>query len=72
MSSIYFERVIPMLWATRHNARIDRCSTAWLIKRSIDKKTQFSADRKLAYAHALFDVGISGSKYPWHIETEEG
>jgi len=30
-----------MLWATRHNPHVDRCSSAWLIKRFIDKKARF-------------------------------
>jgi hypothetical protein len=31
-----------MLWVTRHNPHVDRCSTAWLIKRFIDKKARFA------------------------------
>ena len=30
-----------MLWVTRHNPHVDRCSSAWLIKRFIDKKAKF-------------------------------
>ncbi len=30
-----------MLWVTRHNPHVDRCASAWLIKRFIDKKARF-------------------------------
>jgi hypothetical protein len=30
-----------MLWVTRHNPHVDRCASAWLIKRFIDKKAKF-------------------------------
>jgi len=30
-----------MLWVTRHNPHVDRCASAWLIKRFIDKKAVF-------------------------------
>jgi hypothetical protein len=30
-----------MLWVTRHNPHVDRCSSAWLIKRFIGKKAKF-------------------------------
>jgi len=31
-----------MLWVTRHNPHVDRCASAWLIKRFIDKKARFA------------------------------
>ncbi len=31
-----------MLWVTRHNPHVDRCASAWLIKRFIDKKAKFA------------------------------
>jgi hypothetical protein len=31
-----------MLWVTRHYPHVDRCSSAWLIKRFIDKKARFA------------------------------
>jgi hypothetical protein len=31
-----------MRWVTRHNPHVDRCASAWLIKRFIDKKAKFS------------------------------
>jgi hypothetical protein len=31
-----------MLWVTRHNPHVDRCTSAWLIKRFIDKKARFA------------------------------
>jgi hypothetical protein len=31
-----------MLWVTRHNPHVDRCCSAWLIKRFIDKKARFT------------------------------
>jgi len=31
-----------MLWVTRHNPHVDRCASAWLIKRYIDKKAEFA------------------------------
>ncbi len=30
-----------MLWVTRQNPHVDRCASAWLIKRFIDKKAEF-------------------------------
>jgi len=30
-----------MLWVTRHNPHVDRCASAWLIKRFIDEKARF-------------------------------
>ncbi len=30
------------LWVTRHNPHVDRCASAWLIKRFIDKKAEFA------------------------------
>jgi hypothetical protein len=30
-----------MLWVTRHRPRVDRCASAWLIKRFIDKEAIF-------------------------------
>jgi len=30
------------LWVTRHNPHVDRCASAWLIKRFIDKKARFA------------------------------
>lgn len=30
-----------MLWATRHQPHVDRCASAWLIKRFIDKEAVF-------------------------------
>jgi hypothetical protein len=30
-----------VLWVTRHNPHVDRCASAWLIKRFIDKKAIF-------------------------------
>lgn len=30
-----------MLWVTRHSPHVDRCASAWLIKRFIDKKAKF-------------------------------
>jgi len=30
-----------MLWVTRRNPHVDRCASAWLIKRFIDKKARF-------------------------------
>jgi hypothetical protein len=34
--------VIRLLWVTRHNPHVDRCASAWLIKRFIDKKARFA------------------------------
>ncbi len=34
--------MIRMLWVTRHNPHVDRCTSAWLIKRFIDKKARFA------------------------------
>ncbi|HJW97569.1 MAG TPA: chromate resistance protein ChrB domain-containing protein [Candidatus Bathyarchaeia archaeon] len=31
-----------MLWVTRHNPHVDRCASAWLVKRFIDKKARFA------------------------------
>jgi hypothetical protein len=31
-----------MLWVTRHHPHVDRCASAWLIKRFIDKKARFA------------------------------
>ena len=31
-----------MLWVTRHNPHVDRCASAWLIKRFIDKEARFT------------------------------
>jgi len=31
-----------LLWVTRHNPHVDRCASAWLIKRFIDKKARFA------------------------------
>jgi len=31
-----------MLWVTRHNPHVDRCASAWLIKRFIDRKARFA------------------------------
>lgn len=31
-----------MLWATRHEPHLDRCSCAWLIKRFIDHDATFT------------------------------
>ena len=31
-----------MQWITRHNPHVDRCASAWLIKRFIDKKARFT------------------------------
>jgi len=31
-----------MLWVTRHNPHVDRCASAWLIKRFIDKEARFA------------------------------
>jgi len=31
-----------MLWVTRHNPHVDRCASAWLIKRFIDKKARLA------------------------------
>lgn len=31
-----------MIWVTRHNPHVDRCASAWLIKRFIDKKARFT------------------------------
>jgi hypothetical protein len=31
-----------MLWVTRHNPHVDRCASAWLIKRFVDKKARFT------------------------------
>jgi len=31
-----------MLWVTRRNPHVDRCASAWLIKRFIDKKARFA------------------------------
>jgi hypothetical protein len=31
-----------MLWVTRQDPHVDRCSSAWLIKRFIDKKARFA------------------------------
>jgi hypothetical protein len=31
-----------MLWVTRQNPHVDRCASAWLIKRFIDKKARFT------------------------------
>jgi hypothetical protein len=31
-----------MLWVTRKNPHVDRCTSAWLIKRFIDKKAKFA------------------------------
>lgn len=31
-----------MLWVTRHNPHVDRCASAWLIKRFIDTKARFA------------------------------
>ena len=31
-----------MLWVTRHNPHVDRCASAWLIKRFIDKEAKFT------------------------------
>ena len=30
-----------MLWVTRHNPHVDRCASAWLIKRFIDEEARF-------------------------------
>jgi hypothetical protein len=30
-----------MLWVTRHKPHVDRCTSAWLTKRFIDKKARF-------------------------------
>lgn len=30
-----------MLWVTRHKPHVDRCASAWLIKRFIDKDAEF-------------------------------
>jgi len=30
-----------MLWVTRHKPHVDRCTSAWLIKRFIDKEAKF-------------------------------
>ena len=31
-----------MLWVNRHNPHVDRCASAWLIKRFVDKKARFA------------------------------
>jgi len=31
-----------MLWATRHNPHVDRCASAWLVERFIDKEAIFA------------------------------
>lgn len=31
-----------MLWVTRRNPHVDRCASAWLIKRFIDKEARFA------------------------------
>ena len=31
-----------MLWVTRHNPHVDRCTSAWLIKRFVDKEARFA------------------------------
>ena len=34
--------MIRTLWVTRHNPHVDRCASAWLVKRFIDKKARFA------------------------------
>jgi hypothetical protein len=41
MASFHVRDVACMLWVTRHEPHVDRCASAWLIKRFIDKEASF-------------------------------